>query len=396
MAIVNKIKLPNSETRDIGALSSNITYNGDSGITTTLNDKIQSIVTGLADKSGFETATTTTAGLMSAQDKIDLDRLKISGSTPVTLSGGDSVETQDASAEAVQAFKIKIDPDIIIIPGKNLANPNTNIQGYYISANGTVTAQAGDWYTDLIPVSQGDHIYVSGYHNQTDNGNKRLHGYSANGTWNRQLTFAAVPAKSTLPAYYACDAVVPAGVAYIRFSYRMLDTDVMLQKNTQDPYEPYGEHYAFSQYTAPLTITKTGESTSTYNLQIPSMYAGTVNALTGEVKQTWSYISSYAGETLPGDWWSNYSNSSSASAPETGEEVLYELATPQSSSITSVSLTTDEDYNKFEINIGSIETFTYGAKGSIVSNLNITSGVLTLGSTSINEQQLIQLLQLLN
>ena len=65
-------------------------------------------------------------------------------------------------------------------------------------------------------------------------------------------------------------------------------------------------------------------------------------------------------------------------------------------SITPVYLTTDEDYNKFEINIGSIETFTYGAKVSIVSNLNITSGVFTLGSTSINEQQLIQLLQLLD
>lgn len=102
MAIVNKIKLPNSETRDIGALSSNIIYNGDSGITTTLNDKIQSIVTSLANKSGFETATTTTAGLMSAQDKKDLDRLKISGSTPVTISGDDSIEVQDASEDSVQ------------------------------------------------------------------------------------------------------------------------------------------------------------------------------------------------------------------------------------------------------------------------------------------------------
>ena len=105
MAIVNKIKLPNSETRDIGALSSNIIYNGDSGITTTLNDKIQSIMTGLANKSGFETATTTTAGLMSAQDKKDLDRLKISGSTPVTISGDDSIEVQDAS-EDKKLFKL--------------------------------------------------------------------------------------------------------------------------------------------------------------------------------------------------------------------------------------------------------------------------------------------------
>jgi hypothetical protein len=137
----------------------------------------------LATKSGFEVATTTTAGLMSAQDKADLDRLKISGSLPVTLSGDQEVTTQDAAAEADQAFLINFEPNVIIIPGKNLANPNTNIQGYYIGASGTITAQAGDWYTDLIPVNQGDHIYVSGYHNQNDNGNKRLHGYKPDGTW---------------------------------------------------------------------------------------------------------------------------------------------------------------------------------------------------------------------
>lgn len=259
-----------------------------------------------------------------------------------------------------------------------------------------MTAQAGDWYTALIPVSVGDHIYVSGYHNQTDNGNKRLHGYNASGTWVRQLNYAAVPAKSTLPAYYATDAVVPSGIAYVRFSYRMQDTQVMIQINSQDPYEPYGEHYQFNIYTGPLTITQTSSTPAIYTIQIPSMYGGIVNVIIGQVQTTWGYIASYNGETLSGEWWSNYSKSSTSSAPENGEEVLYELATPQTSSITHVVLTTYEDYNKFEINIGSIETFTYGAKGSIVSNLNITSGVLTLGSTSINEQQLIQLLQLLN
>jgi hypothetical protein len=323
---------------------------------------------------------------MSAQDKQNLDRVSLSESTAVTLSGGTSVTVNDAHQSPLDEFIVKMDPQISAIPGKNLLNPETNIEGYYIGSNGKMTAQEGDWYTDLIPVNQGDHIYVSGYHNQTDNGNKRLHGYNASGTWVRQLNYAAVPAKSTLPAYYTTDAVVPSGVAYVRFSYRMLDTDVMLQIGTQDPYEPYGEHYAFNQYTAPLTITKTVATSSTYNLSIPNMYAGLVNVLTGEVDTTWGYIASYAGETLPGEWWSNYSNSTTASTPETGEEVIYELATPTVSSITSVALTTDEGYNKFEINKGTIDTFTYGAEGSVVSNLNITSGVITLGNTSLNEQ----------
>lgn len=411
MAVIRKIKLPSeAAARDVGALSSNVIYDGDSGVTTTLNQKIQSISSpdlsnyvtkaefnsGMATKSGFEVATTTTAGLMSAQDKEDLDRLKISGSTPVTISGDQEVEVTDAAAEAVQAFLISLEPNVSIIPGKNLANPETNIQGYYISANGTITAQAGDWYTELIPVEPGDHIYVSGYHNQSDNGNKRLHGYNANGTWNRQLTFAAVPAKSTLPAYYACDATVPSGVAYIRFSYRMQDTSVMVQKNTNDPYEPYGEIYQFDDYNAPLSIVKTGESTTTYQLAIPDMYAGLIDVLTGTVNFTWGHIASYNGEVLPGEWWSTYEKSTTASSPTIGSEVIYELATPVVSSITALSLTTDEGYNRFNISEGTIDTFTYGAKGSVISNLNITSGIITLGATSLSEHQLQQLLQLLN
>lgn len=44
MAVIKKIKLPNEDPRDIGALSSNIVYDGDAGSTTTLNNKISSIV----------------------------------------------------------------------------------------------------------------------------------------------------------------------------------------------------------------------------------------------------------------------------------------------------------------------------------------------------------------
>lgn len=526
MALIKKIKLPNEDPRDIGALSSNIVYDGDSGSTTTLNNKITSIVQMVGDINSFEwtvvqslpltgedhvlyfvpkisdpsvheeyvylnnsweligstsvdldgyvqfsdlsdvatsgsyldlidtpqiptiptnisaftndsgyitssdvpsisvtqgittgvtvgtisvdsvtttlyapqynVATTTTAGLMSAQDKTNLDRLSVGDSTPVTLSGEDIIEVQDAHEESVHTFTVTLEPNVTVIPGKNLINPETNIQGYYIGANGKPSAQEGDWYTDLIPVNQGDHIYVSGYHNQDDNGNKRLHGYNASGTWVRQLNYAAVPAKSTLPAYYATDAVVPAGIAYVRFSYRMLDTDVMLQIGTQDPYEPYGETYVFNQHTAPLTITKTASSTNTYNVQIPSMYAGIVDVLTGDVSVTWGHIASYNGETLTGAWWSTYEKSTSASSPTIGSEVIYELASPQTDSISGVNLTTDTGYNKFEVNKGEISVFTYGAEGSIVTNLNITSGVVTLGGTSLNEQQLQQLLQLLS
>lgn len=40
MSLIKKIKLPNEDPRDIGALSSNITYDGDAGSTMSLNQKI--------------------------------------------------------------------------------------------------------------------------------------------------------------------------------------------------------------------------------------------------------------------------------------------------------------------------------------------------------------------
>ena len=60
MAVIRKIKLPSeAAARDIGALSSNVIYDGDAGVTTTLNDKIQSIFTAIGDINSFEIAIVT-------------------------------------------------------------------------------------------------------------------------------------------------------------------------------------------------------------------------------------------------------------------------------------------------------------------------------------------------
>ena len=54
MALIKKIKLPNEDPRDIGALSSNIVYDGDVGNTMSLNNKITSIVQMVGDINSFE------------------------------------------------------------------------------------------------------------------------------------------------------------------------------------------------------------------------------------------------------------------------------------------------------------------------------------------------------
>ena len=352
----------------------------------------------LATKASTALATTTTAGLMSAEDKANLDRVSLSESTAVTLSGGTSVTVNDAHEAPLDEFIVRMDPQISAVPGKNLLNPATNITGYYIGSNGKMTAQEGDWYTDLIPVEPGDEIYVSGYHNQTTNGNKRLHGYDANGDWVMQLNFASVPANAYPPAAkYSFSATIPSTrVSYMRFSYRMADTDVMIEKDQETQYEPYGEQYSFTAYTSPITVTKTADSSSINTFNIRSMYGGTVDILNGSITTTWGHIASYNGETLTGDWWSTNDNSSTALTPTIGNEVIYELDTPTTSQGTGLALTTDTGINTFTIDKGVIDTFTYEADGAIISNLNVTSGVITLGQTSLNEQQLSRLLTLIN
>lgn len=79
---------------------------------------------------------------------------------------------------------------------------------------------------------------------------------------------------------------------------------------TPTPYEPYqGE-------TSTLILPET-------------IYGGTVDAVTGVGSKTWSYIASYNGETLPGEWISDRDVYAPGTTPTTGAQVAYKLATPE-------------------------------------------------------------------
>lgn len=68
----------------------------------------------------------------------------------------------------------------------------------------------------------------------------------------------------------------------------------------------------------------------TLNLQLPgTVYGGTVDTVTGEGEQTWGYIASYAGETLPGEWISDRDIYKAGATPSTGAQVVYKLAKPE-------------------------------------------------------------------
>ena len=69
-----------------------------------------------------------------------------------------------------------------------------------------------------------------------------------------------------------------------------------------------------------------GEQSS---LALPrTIYGGIIDVATGQGQETWGYIASYAGETLPGEWISDRDEYAAGATPTVGAQVAYKLATP--------------------------------------------------------------------
>lgn len=65
------------------------------------------------------------------------------------------------------------------------------------------------------------------------------------------------------------------------------------------------------------------------SLTLPrTIYGGKIDPATGEGQETWGYIASYAGETLPGEWISDRDEYAAGATPTVGAQVAYKLATP--------------------------------------------------------------------
>ena len=65
------------------------------------------------------------------------------------------------------------------------------------------------------------------------------------------------------------------------------------------------------------------------SLTLPrTIYGGKIDPATGKGQETWGYIASYAGETLPGEWISDRDEYAAGATPTVGAQVAYKLATP--------------------------------------------------------------------
>lgn len=162
--------------------------------------------------------------------------------------------------EAIEVLEAQGDNEILAITTKNLCNVATDIDGYYIGADGTITASANSCYSALIPVEAGQTYTWSGICGGSSYNNKRVHAY-VDGVWNQQLGYEQVTAQTP----FAITFTVPAGVNAIRISHFNDDTQTQVEVgSTKTSYIEYN-----------------GSTAGVANLLKMSNYVDTQEILTG-------------------------------------------------------------------------------------------------------------------
>lgn len=86
-----------------------------------------------------------------------------------------------------------------------------------------------------------------------------------------------------------------------------------------------------------------------------TVYGGTLDVTTGELIVDKGYIASYDGETLPSTWMSDRDVYSAGETPTTGAQVVYELAEPQTYTLTPQQVTLLKGINNVFADAGTVE-----------------------------------------
>ena len=142
--------------------------------------------------------------------------------------------------------------------GKNLYNPATRVDGYYINSSCVEVAKDVCAISDYISVVPGESYVWSGISGETGSNNKRVVGYSESKTSPRVVNSVAVSG-ANVP--YENSFTVPSGVAFIRLSFNISDGEIMVEHGTvKTNYEPYTNiaTYAYVRPQGTKSITQNG------------------------------------------------------------------------------------------------------------------------------------------
>ena len=344
-------------------------------------------------------ATQSTPGLMSALDKMVLDNLNPNIAEHLTPLTNDLYIT-NAKQENLLECLLRFEPKIgARIRTSNLLNAADYTPGFYIGSGGSNATNANDNLGPFIPVEPGQDIYYTGIVGATTSSsiNRRLHVYNANQTWIKQMSFAG---SLKVGNSWSTHGVVPSNGAYVRVSWGVNDTNVMISVGAPSSYEPYEltPYIPLSTAANPGTVSiykytdmtmTTGE---TYNLEIPtaagSIYACRINPISGVLISTTGFIDSYNGEELPGLWFSDRDEYTEGRTPSMGAQVVYALAEEDyvEYDLTPITIPLYYHNNYFQCGEGGIIlSFTYYAETLGVNHITLYDG-MKFGNTHIVEQ----------
>lgn len=341
-------------------------------------------------------ATATNDGLMSSTDKEILDNLNPNVTITISDLYAEEAHIINAKRDNLLDLEIIESPHILSqIRTNNLLNVNETFGSYYIGSNGAINASTPDLLGDFIPVTPGQVIYYTGHVGETtaSSVNRRLHVYTSTKTWIRQLN---AHTNLRVGQDWSTYGTIPTNGAYVRVSWGVTDTNVMISVGQPTKYEPY-YITPFSPITsASFQLASNAEYTDavTYTISVPaaagSLYGFRYNPIIGKIYATTGYISSYNGETLPGEWLSDRDIYEENTVPSTGAEVIYMLNDSDVVEYNITPLTVPLFYhtNYFLANNGAIKCFSYYAETLAVSHLTIQDGA-TFGETEFFESDII-------
>lgn len=219
--------------------------------------------------------------------------------TEQTISGGVVSFTSDVQTR----MKIVVDIDStgctscnVTITGKNQYDSETVITEHAINASGVIVSINDGGYSPLIPVEVGETYTFSAYSGINSTWTRRLHFYDSDGNWVSQAgsTANVVPLNSR----YEITALVPAGVAYVRFSYAYGTVGQRKDYNEQFEKAPTASDY--EQYIGTtISVTFPNEAGIVTDGTLTIDYNGAVTLETGG--QTYILTSISPIDTLIGD-----------------------------------------------------------------------------------------------
>ena len=341
-------------------------------------------------------ATETNDGLLSANDKKILNNLNPNIEKTISNLNASEFNVINAKQENALGLLMAVEPTVSgQIRTINLLDVSVYTQGYYIGSNGQLASNANDKVGDFIPVSPGDDIYYTGTIGPTNSSsiNRRLHVYKADKTWIKQISFAG---SLRVGDSWSTHGTVPSNGAYVRVSWGVEDTNIMITVGAPNKYYPYymTPFTATSSVSFKIGTTIDPEDATTYTFNVPAaagnLYGLEFDPIKGKLWKVTEHIASYNGETLPGRWLSDRDLYVEGATPQIGAEVVYRLADEDiiEYSCTTMTIPLNEYENYFFIENGMFMELSYYAATIAIDHLTIYSGA-TFGNTNILETDVI-------